>query len=120
TDRRKQIPYFPSAARLVGVDSPRHAEQPGNVHHIKCQVKADQEQPEMYFAETFVQHSPGDFWIPVIKCGEERKQNSAHDHVVKMRNNKVRAAKLPVERSNAQHYAGETGNQKLKQKSDAE
>ena len=48
-------------------------------------------------AEAFAQHSSGDFRIPVIECGEQREQNSAHDHVVKVRDDEVRNAKLPIE-----------------------
>ena len=68
------------------------------MHHVEGQVKADQEKPEMPFAETFAQHSSGDFRVPVIEGGKERKQNSADDHVVKVRDHEVREAKLPIER----------------------
>ena len=46
-DRHNEIPDIPAAAGLIGVDSSRHAQQPGDVHEIECQVKADQEQPEV-------------------------------------------------------------------------
>src|SRR5213593_686348 len=97
-DRDDQVHRVPTAARLVGVDAARHAEQSGNVHYVKRHVKAEYEKPEMDFAQPFVQHSSSDFRIPVIECSEEREQNSAHDHVVKMRHNKVRETQLPIKR----------------------
>src|SRR5258706_6058296 len=83
-------------------------------------MKPDEEQPEMQFAEGFVQHSAGDFRVPKIKCSKKRKHDPAHDHIVKVRDDKVRTVKLPIERRRAQHDASETGNQELEQESDAE
>src|SRR5215472_16871551 len=74
----------------------------------------------MELAQGFVEHSSGNFRVPVIKCPEERKEDPTNNYVVKMRDDEIRAAKLPVERRRAQHDAGETSNQKLKQESDAE
>src|SRR5215469_14456083 len=74
----------------------------------------------MELAQGFVEHPSGDFRVPVIKCTEECMDNSANNHVVKMRDDEIRAAKLPVERRRAQHDAGETSSQKLKQKCDTE
>src|SRR5580704_13021323 len=45
-----QIPDFPAATRLVGVNAARHAEHAGYVHGIKGQMKPDCEQPEMKFS----------------------------------------------------------------------
>src|SRR5262245_13107723 len=67
-DRDNQIQGVPTAARLVGIDAARHAEQSGNVHHVKRHVEAKDEEQEMEFTEAFAQHPPGDFWVPVIKC----------------------------------------------------
>src|ERR1700722_7372452 len=83
-------------------------------------MKSDDEQPEMDLAQGFVEHPSSNFRVPVIKCTEERKENSADNHVMKMRDDEIRAAKLPIERRCAQHDAGETSNQKLKEKSDTE
>ena len=77
-------------------------------------------QPEVQFAQAFVQHPPGDFGIPVIESGEEGEQNSADDHVVKVRDDKVGAAELPVKGRRGQHDAGEAGDQELEEEADAE
>src|SRR5258708_7297704 len=74
----------------------------------------------MEFAQGFVQHPSGYLWVPVIKCAEKREQNPTNDHVVKMRDNEIRAAKLPIERRRTKHDAGEAGNQKLEQEADTE
>jgi len=61
----------------------------------------------MEFAQSFVEHFSSNFRVPVIKCGKERKENSTNDHVVKMRDDEIGAAKLPIERRRAQHDAGD-------------
>src|SRR5580704_5473541 len=70
----------------------------------------------MEFAKAFAQHSSRHFWVPVIKCGEDCKQKSAHESVVKVCHDKIRTTELPIERRTAQHDPGETSDQKLKQK----
>src|SRR6266702_3732466 len=74
----------------------------------------------MELAQAFMQHSSGDFWVPVIKCTEEGEQNSADDHVMKVSDDKVGAAELPVEGRRSQHDAGEAGDQKLEEETNAE
>src|SRR5215475_4633471 len=74
----------------------------------------------MKLAQGFVKHSSNNFRVPVIKCSEERKKNSANDHVMKMRDDEIRAAKLPVERRGGQHDARKPGDQELEQESHAE
>src|SRR4051812_37583408 len=70
-DRDDEVQGVPAASWLVGVDAPRHPEQAGYVHHVECQVEADDEQPEMQFAETFAHQSSGDLRVPVIEGAEE-------------------------------------------------
>ena len=43
---------------IVGVNAARHAQKSGNVHEVKGQMKADDEQPEMPLTQAFVQHLP--------------------------------------------------------------
>src|SRR5260370_3379625 len=74
----------------------------------------------MELAQAFMQHSSGDFGVPVTKCAEEREQNSADDHVMKVGDDKVGAAKLPIEGRRSQHDAGEAGDQKLEEETNAE
>src|SRR5260370_12134287 len=74
----------------------------------------------MELAQAFMQHSSGDFGVPVTKCAEEREQNSADDHVMKVGDDKAGAAKLPIEGRRSQHDAGEAGDQKLEEETNAE
>src|SRR5208282_901142 len=83
-------------------------------------MESDREQPEMEFAQSFVEHPSRNLRIPIVKCAKERKEYSANDYVVKMRHDEIRAAELPVERRRAQHDASETRDQKLEQESDTE
>src|SRR5262249_14196953 len=118
--RNDQVHCVPPAAGLVGVNAARHAEQSGEVHGVERQMESDHEEPEVPFAQSFAQHSSGELRVPVVKRAEEREKNSAHDHVMKVRHNKIRIAKLPIKRCRGQHDAGKAGDQKLKEKSDAE
>ncbi len=43
-------------------------------------------------AKMLVVHSSGHFGKPVVESAEERKQNAAHDHIVKVRDHEVRPA----------------------------
>src|SRR5690242_17523927 len=45
-DGDDQIPEFPATAGVVRVDAARHAENSRDVHEIKREVEADEEQPE--------------------------------------------------------------------------
>src|SRR5580704_12307455 len=83
-------------------------------------MEADHEQPEVPLAKGFVQHSPCDFWVPVIDGGENGKHNSTHQRVMKMRDDEIRQGKLRSESSASQHDAGQAGNQELEEKCDAE
>src|ERR1700685_1488585 len=82
-DSDDEVQSIPTAPWLVSVDSAWHPQNAWNVHHVERQVKADEEKPEMPFAQTLTQHSASHFGVPVIERGEEREQNSAHTHVVK-------------------------------------
>src|ERR1700727_2379157 len=51
-----EIPCVPTAARFVGVDPSRNAQQSWDMHEVEGQVEADQEKPEMKFAEPLAIH----------------------------------------------------------------
>ncbi len=84
------------------------------MHEIERQMKADKKQPEMQLPQCLVVHSSGHLREPVIKSAEQTEQDSTHDHVVKMRDNKIRVSELPIEWRCAQHDPGESGDQELK------
>ena len=47
-------------------------------------------------AQPFVEHSAGYFGIPVIKPGEEAKDDGPYQHIMKVRHDEVRVVQLPV------------------------
>src|SRR6266403_771909 len=102
------------------VSQPRPAQHAGDVHGVKGQVKPNHEQPKVKFPKRFMQHPAGDLGIPVVNCAEDTKQDSAYDHIMKVRDNEVRTAELPVKWRGADHDAGKAGDQKLEQECDAE
>ena len=119
-DADDHVQDLPAAARLVGIYAARHAEQPGNVHEVEGEMKADEKKPEVPLAELLAHHPAGDLGVPVVEGAKERKQNRADQHVVEVRDHEVRVAQLPVEGSGREHDAGEPGDEELKQEADAE
>ena len=69
--RGDQIHRVPAAVRFVGVNSAGHAQDAEEVLRDEGQVEPDREQPEMPFAQRFVQALPGDFREPIIHAAEE-------------------------------------------------
>src|SRR5229473_7486948 len=120
SDGHNEVPRVPTAPRFVGVNPSRHAQQSWDVHEIEGQVEADQEEPEMQFAERFAVHLSRHFRKPVVKGSEKSEENAAHDYIVKMSNHEIRAAQLPVEWGCTHHYPSEAGNQKLEEEGNAE
>src|SRR5262249_5635212 len=118
-DGHEEIPSVPPASWFKGVNTPRHSKQSGNVHQIKGHMESEKEEPEMELSQAVVQHFSGNFRIPVVKRREKRKENSADDHVVKMRYDEIRSAELPIERRASQHDSRQTRYQKLEQKCNA-
>src|ERR1700730_8601638 len=119
TNCHDEIPGIPASTWLIGVDSSRHAKEPGNVHEVECQVETDEEQPEVQLTYSLVVHLPRHLRKPVVEGAEDREHDRAYDHVVKVCNNEVRIAQLPVEGSRTQHDSGQTGNQTLEEKGNA-
>src|SRR5882757_7559619 len=83
-------------------------------------MESDEEQPEVQPAQSFVVHLSRDLGEPIIEATEDREHDRSDDHVVKMCDNEVGGAELPIEGRRAQHDPGETGNQELEKKSNAE
>src|SRR6266851_2437241 len=69
--------------------------------------------------KSLVVHPAAHFGEPVVEGPENRKKNSSHDDVVKMRNYKIGGAELPVERSCGKHDSRQTCDQELEQECDA-
>src|SRR5215467_2942523 len=74
----------------------------------------------MQLSQALTQHPTSHLRVPVIKRAKCSKQDSANDYVVKMRDDKVGKAQLPIDRRRRLYDAGETSDQKLEQKTYAE
>src|ERR1700727_101102 len=90
------------------------------MHEVEGEVKADNEKPEMQFAERLAVDLSGHLREPVVKGTEKTEEDATDDYVVKMRNHEIRTPQLPVEGSRSLHYPRETSDQELEKKSDTE
>ena len=115
-----EIPDVPASAGFVGVDAAGHAKNAGDVHEIEGEMKAEEEEPEVEFSEPFVVKVTAHFGKPIVKSTKEGEEDAANDDVVEMSDDKVGVPKLPVEGSGGEHDAGESGDQELKEETDAE
>src|SRR6202045_2766995 len=120
SDGHDQVPRIPTAARFVGVDSSRHAQQAGDMHEVKGQVETDDKKPEMQLAKRLAVHLARHLWEPVVKGPKKTEKNSTDDDIVKMRNHEIGIAKVPVEGGRTLHDPRKTGDQELEKKSNAE
>src|SRR5262249_32759830 len=110
SDGDDQVQRLPARTGFVGVDAPRHAQNSGDVHDVEGHVEANHEKPEMPFAQAFTEHTPGDFRVPVIESAKQREHDSAYDYVMKVSNNEVGEAKLPIDGYAGLNNAGKTGD----------
>ena len=61
-------------------------------------VEADEQQPELPFAETLAQPAPEHLGPPVEEAGEDREDHAAEQGVVEVRDDEVAVVHLPVDR----------------------
>src|SRR4029453_179141 len=117
--RGDHIVDLPAATRIVGVNAPRHPEDPGYVLRVEGEMKADEEKPEMPQAQFLVQHPAHRFWIPVINGGKDGERKTTDQGVMKVCHHEVRVGQLPVERRHGQHNARQSSDQELEEEGDA-
>ena len=79
--------------------SSRHAQQPRNVHEVKCQMKADDEEPEMPLAQRLAHHPARHLRIPVVKGPEKYEDDRSNQNIVEMRHDEIGVVQLPVQRA---------------------
>jgi hypothetical protein len=77
----------------------------------KCQVDADEEEPELPPCKPLVEHAPGDFREPVADGPQQRKDRAADQHVVQVRDNEIAVVHLQIQWHRAQHDARESADQ---------
>src|SRR4051794_20924474 len=74
----------------------------------------------MPLAERFAHQASGSFRVPVIDSCKDAEHDSADKDIVEVRNHKIRVMELPVPRRHREHDAGQSRDQELKEKSNAE
>src|SRR5579864_6223127 len=89
SDGYDEVPCVPTPSRFVGIDPSWHAQQPGDVHEVEGQMEADDEKPEMQFAQRLAVHLPRHLREPVVKRSEESEENAADNYIVKMRDHEI-------------------------------
>src|SRR5437588_1087909 len=107
SDGHDEVPRLPTTARLIGVDSSRHAQQSRDMHEVEGKVEADYEKPEMQLTERLAVHLPRHLRKPVVKCPEKSEEDAADNYIVKMRDHEIRISQLPGEGGDAQHDASQ-------------
>src|SRR5262249_8122979 len=89
THRCDQIDGFPASATGIGVDAAWHSQNAGEVECVKSDMEANHQQPEMPLAQSFAQHPSSGLWKPIVDGCKKRKEQSAKQHVVKVRDDEV-------------------------------
>ena len=85
----------------------------------KVKMEADDEEPEVDFAELFVVETAAHFGKPIVEGSEDGEENGTDDDVVEVSDNKIRGTELPIEWGSREHDAGEAGDEELKEESNA-
>src|SRR4029079_14800982 len=95
---RQQIQAGPSSEGRIGINATRHSLESQVVHGKERQVGTDEHQPEVELAHLLAKHAAGELREPVIKRAEDRKDRTADQDVVEMRDHEVSVVNLKVER----------------------
>ena len=90
---------------------------PGMCMKSKVRWKPMTKSQKCHLPSVSLVHPARELREPVIEAAEEREEDGAHDDIVKVRDDEVRIAQLPIERRGSQHDPGEPGNQELEQES---
>ena len=90
------------------------------MHEVEGEMESNDEEPEVPLAQRLAHHPARHLRVPVVEGAKERSNDRADQNIVKVRNHKVRAAQLPVERSRRKHDTRQSRDQKLEQKGEAE
>ena len=73
-DRRDHIVDLPTAARIVGVNAPRHAENAGDMLRAEGEMKPIRKSQKCHRPSFLLSIRPIAFGIPVINGGKDREQ----------------------------------------------
>src|SRR6202022_4441996 len=97
-DGRHQVPRGPIGS--VGVpdgDPARHSFETEEVHRHEGDVEAEQLDPELDFAQAFVEITPGHLWKPVEEGSEDAEYAATEEDVVDVRHDPVGGMDLVID-----------------------
>src|ERR1051325_5309626 len=89
------------------------------MHVEESNVEADEEEPEMPFAESLVRHATSHLGEPEVEAGEHREQRSTDQHVMEVRDDEIGIVYLGIHRHGCKHHAGKSPNQEDEEESEA-
>src|SRR5207237_4108716 len=93
-DAAEEIECLPSLTRVVAIDPARHAVQSREVHREEGEIHADEKEPEVPRAESFVEEPAGELRVVVIDSSEQSHHRARDEHGVEVRNDKLGVALL--------------------------
>ncbi len=105
--RGQKVEPVPADVARIGVDAPGHAEQADQVHQEEGQVEADENQPEGGHRQAMDGRAAGQQRQPVVERRQHRKGQRAGHDVVKVGDDEIAVMRLPVERHDGEHDAGQ-------------
>src|SRR6187200_421613 len=118
-DRRDEVVALPALV-AVRVDPPRHPLEPGEVLRHEGDVEADEENPELPFAEALVELATEHLGPPVEDAGEDREHDAAEQRVVEVRHDEVAVVHLPVDRERGEVDPGEPADDEEREEAERE
>ncbi len=80
------------------------------MHRVERQMESNEEQPEVPFAEGFIQHPACRLGKPVIDGGKDHENDCTDDDVMEMGNDEVGICELPVEGCGGEHDPRKSGD----------
>ena len=90
--------------------------RPGEVHREEGDVEAHEHQPERDSPEPVREQLAGQQRIPVVDARDDREQHAADQHVVQVGDDEIGVVRLPVERRERHHHAGQPADDEDRQR----
>src|SRR5207237_2576567 len=84
SDRRGEVVGLPEPTVMVRPDPSRHPEQAEHVLGEEGEVEADEGEPEVPFAEPFVQQAAEHILPALVEAAEDPEHRPAEQHVMEM------------------------------------
>ena len=80
----QQVEPAPVHFGNIGVNASRHSTKAQEVHGEEREIKPNEEQPEVPFSQSHIQHAAGHLRQPEVQAGKHRKHCAPNEHVMKM------------------------------------